>query len=500
MTRPSVARLALDWPRLAVLGASGVAVAWAATLLLRRVDGLGTGAYDLGFFQQVIWNVGTTGAWVSSFHDGSFLGLHFSPILVVPATIGAVLGHDARWLSLLHAIGIGALIPATFLFLRAAFHPGRWAVALAAGIAIPLPIWASMQWVIRSDFHPELAGVVLALLAGWAGLTGRPRAMWLLALVAMTTREDVAYAIAVVGLVVAVRGRGRMRQHGRVLVVAGIVWGTVVFAILMPWLRDGLPSDTARYYRWLGDGAAILTAPFRIPDRILGALTRPDPWFVVAGMLVAVGGLPLLRPRWFLPMVPPLLALFLSGHPPQAALLFQYPLLLVVPLLAATAMGGRRALALIGRRGRRRGRGRRVSRIAAPVIFVIVAAPAIIGAWAQGSIPPFKGSDPVFLGRPAAIERLRELATAVPLDAPLVADEGLVAPLAARPAIRRLTATGAPSPRAFVIIDREAWSPSGIAAVRRERILAELHRTGRPILADDGQFVVWGPTPTAVAP
>ncbi len=510
LIRPRWASVAAVWPQLAVIVAAVLATCWAAVLLWRRYEGLGTGAYDLGFFQQVIWNLGTSGSWVSSFHEGSFLGLHFSPILVVPAALERLIGGDARVLIGLHAIGIGALVPATFLFLRAALRPSPWATAVAAGLSIGLPVWATMQWVLRSDFHPELFGVILALLAGWAGLTGRPRTMWILAMVALATREDVAYAVATIGLLVAVRGRGRMRTHARALVAAAVVWAVIVFVVLMPWLRDGLASDTARYYRWLGDGVAILTAPVRIPDRLVAAITQQGTWFVVAGMLVGVAGLPLLRPRWLLLLVPPLVAILLSAHPPQAALIYHYPLILVVPLLVATAMGGRRALAIAGRVRHRRLAGRRRDGATVtgrrgppawtlPLILVVALIPATLGAFAQGSVPPFD-QDPVFLDRPPALAALRAIAAQVPADAPLVTDEGLVTPLASRVTIRRLTAFGLPARPAFVLIDRQAWSPSRAAAMQRDRILAWLPLTGRPILADDGRFVLWGPQPADQAP
>jgi hypothetical protein len=41
-----------------------------------------------------------------------------------------------------------------------------------------------------ADFHPEAIGLVLALLAAWAGLTGRPLAMAGLGLAALCARED----------------------------------------------------------------------------------------------------------------------------------------------------------------------------------------------------------------------------------------------------------------------------------------------------------------------
>ena len=81
----------------------------------------------------------------------------------------------------------------------------------------------------------------------------------------------------------------------------------------------------------------------------------------------------------------------------------------------------------------------------------------------------------------------------VPADAVLVADEGLMAPLAGRASIVRLTAYVVPPPRGYVILDRDAWAPTMHAAWLHERILASLETGSRPLIADDGRFIVWGP-------
>ncbi len=499
-----------EWPALLAAGAGLAAMAWVAALLLGRVDGLSAPPYDLAFFQQVIWNVGQNGQWVSSFHEGSFLGLHFSPILVVPALIERLVWADVRVLNLFHAVAVGAIVPAVFLFVRAALRPSRAAGALAAALAIGVPLWGTMQDVIRSDFHPETVGVVLALLAGWAGLTGRSRAMWVFAIVALVTREDLAYAVGVVGLVVAVRGRGELRHHGRVLAAVAALWAVIVFGVLMPWIRDGASSDTARYYAWLGDGLGVLAAPFTMTDDVLASLTRRAPWFVIAGMVVSLVGLPLLRPRWALLVLPPLGALLLSAHTLQAAVRLQYPLILVVPLLVAAALGGRRAIATWIRLWRWWHRRRRADQSpgstarglpAAPrlshpasigALMLVLAVPAIIGGWVQGSLPPFDHGDPAFLERPAAIDRLRLVAANVPGQALLIADEGLLAPLAGRSAVGRLAGVTPPED-AYVLIDRVAWSPTARVDERHDQVVAKLKSGTRPLLADDGRFILWGP-------
>ena len=496
-------RIPASWPFATTITAGAIATIWVATLLVGRVNGLSAPPYDLAFFQQVVWNVGQDGRWVSSFHDGSFLGLHFSPILVVPAVIERLVWPDVRVLSLTYAVIIGTMAPAAFLFLRAGFRPSRLAAPLAALLAISLPVWGAMQDVIRSDFHPEVAGVVLALLAGWAGLTGRPLALWVLAGLALATREDVAYAVAVIGVVISARGPRDLRRHGLVLVGVTGAWGVLVFAILMPMLRAGAPSDTASYYAWLGGGWSVLSAPFTMTGAVIAALTDPAAWLVLAGMVASLVGLPLLRPRWFLLVLPPLAASMLSAHHWQAVLRLQYSVILVVPLLAASIFGGRRALVLLQhwRRRRRRSAGlvptlgshRRMAEMPLIALAVLVTIPALAGAWVQGSLPPFAYDDAAFQASPAVVGRVLAIARQVPGSALLVTDEGLVAALAGRTAIRRLAASPVPPGDAFVLIDRNAWAATGDVANLHERISLQMASGDRPLVADDGRFVLWGP-------
>lgn len=470
--------------------AGAVGAAWALVLLLRRADGLASPAYDLGFFQQVIWSIGGDSPWTSSFHRGSFLGLHFSPILAVPAAIERVVGPDARLLSAIHALTLGAVAPAAFLALRAALRPSRLAVPVAAGLTAPIPVWAAMQEALRADFHPEAIGVVFALVAIWAGLSGHRALLWSAAIAALACREDLGYAAMVAGLVVAVRGPARLRPHGRLLALAAVAWTAVVFLVLMPAFRAGAVVDTARYYAWLGSAADLEALAAQVSAR----LTRLDGWFVAAGMLASVVMLPVVRPRWLVLLVPPLLATLLSAHSPQAVLRFQYPLILFVPMLAATAFGARRVLA-VAHLTARRTRGHRPvrSRAARAGLFVALSLPALGVAIAQGSVPPFDPEAGRAFDRPQGLAALREVAAVIPPDALVIADDGLVAPLAARPAVRPISAA---LPRgAWVVIERDPWAPNSIARERRDRVVARLEADRRPLVRDDGRFRLWGPRP-----
>lgn len=506
--RRRLARLPTVGPAWLVGIAGTIAAGWATSLLLGRANGLAAPPYDLAFFQQIIWNVGTSGLWISTFHEGSFLGLHFSPILVVPAVVERLFGVDVRVLNVVHALALAALVPATFLFLRAILRPSRAAAMVAAGLAIGIPVWGTMQDVIRSDFHPETVGVGLALVAGWAGLTRRPWTMWIAAILALLTREDVSYAVVVIGLVVAVRGDRELRRHGRLLALVGAVWAVVVFGILMPAIRAGVATDTDSYYAWLGGGLGVLLAPINQTAAVVAHLTRPTPWLAVAGTIIALLGLPLLRPRWLVLAVPPFMAVLLSDNSFQANLRLQYGLILVVPLIVAAGFGGRRALALMERRWRRsivRCRsGDQASVRRSPIwtgasaslaLTLALAAPAAFGGFIQGSLPPFDDGDPAFATRPPGFDRLVQVAGVIPALGVVAADEGLIAALASRPEVRRLLASSVAPTDAFVVIDRLAWLPTAQMAANHHTILEHLATGSRPVLADDGRFVIWGPEP-----
>ncbi|MEP6638422.1 MAG: DUF2079 domain-containing protein [Chloroflexota bacterium] len=498
-----------------VVGVVGLAAAlWVGGLLVGRTSGLAASDYDLGFFQQLVWNVGQRGQWVSSFHLGSFLGLHFSPLLLVPAALERFLWSDVRVLNLLHAAAIGALVPAAFLLFRAVLRPSRAAGPMAAALAVGIPLWGATQEVIRADFHPETIGVVLAMLAGWAGLTRRSRLMWVLAILALTSREDVAYAVLVIGLLVAARGPGGMQRQGRFLAAVALGWGLIVFGVLMPWIRHGVVTDIDRYYGWLGSGPGLLLAPFTKGDLVFHAIARPTPWYALAGMIAALAGLPLLRPRWLLLAGPPVAAVLLSAHRWQADLLLQYPLILYVPLMVAAALGGRRAIVL-GQRIRRRSRSsskRRLKLEPRPVVrrrgvpmltalaALLLTMPAIADGSIQGAIPPFDATDVTLSAHPGAIDETARFVAAIPPDVLLIADAGLVVPFAGRRAIVQLTSLATLPDHAYVLVDRSPALDGGWSPARRATELLELNTRRRPIVMDDGRFVLWGPVPSPGVP
>jgi uncharacterized membrane protein len=439
------------------LAAAGLAFGLFAWTLLQRAAALQLPAYDTAFFEQLVWNLGHGRGLVSGFFAGSFLGLHFSPLLALPAAL-ELAWPDARLLALLHAAALASAAPAAYLLLRALLAGRPGADLAAAALAAPLPFWLALQEAARAGFHTEALALPLVLVAGWAGLRGRPSLCWACALVALAAKEDQAYAVGVIGVLLAVHGPSR--RQGIALAVVAVAWAAALELLVMPALLGPVASDVQSYYQWLHHPTAA---------RLVAAVTAPAGWLAFAAMVAAMAGLPLLRPAWLALALPPLLGDLLSAHSPQPELHLQYALPLVVPVLVAGGLGARRLL----------DRPRPAAALAA------LALPAVVIGVVLG---PLLGQRPA----PAApaLGRLLACTSGLPATAPVAVDDDAAAPLAARPVERPLTYGG---PSDWVVVDRAGPLPSYVNGAARARHLAALPAEGRRLACDDGRFQLWSP-------
>ncbi len=496
IARRRIATLTASLPLIVAVAAGFGGFAWMTWLGWRRAEGLATNAFDQAYFQQLVWSIGHGRGFHSSFNPGDFLGLHFSPLLVVPAFL-ELAWPDARVLTLLQAAALGAAAPAAFLLIRAVLGRGRAAVWLALALAAPLPIWPVMQQQVRAGFHTEALALPFVLLAGWAGLTRRTALMFVAALIGLLAKEDQAFPVAVIGLLVAARAPGRLRagprRQGLMLIGVAAVWAVAVFGVVKPFFRAGVTYDTDVYYAWLGGGIGVVNALFTQTDTVIAALTRPAGWIVAAWLVAGLGGLGVLRPRWLLLVVPPLVAHLLSHQGPQHDVLLQYGLLLVVPALVAAALGGRRLLALLAK-ARRRRVVRRVRHRTRPWQLALLAVPALVAAFQAGAVPPFSSYEHGFWERPTAIDQLRSVTAAVPDDAVLSVDWGLASAAASRASLELLPYD---DPAAYVLVDRRPYVTGFFHWADRPAFVAQLEASDRPLLVDDGRFRLWGPKPGA---
>jgi len=81
----------------------------------------------------------------------------------------------------------------------------------------------------------------------------------------------------------------------------------------------------------------------------------------------------------------------------------------------------------------------------------------------------------------------------VPPGAPVSADDGLTPWSADRAKLSEFADRVLPAD--YILLDRRAYLHGNIRLGERAQALAELPRSGRRVIYDDGRFVVWSPVP-----
>lgn len=308
---PTVVRSNRSWQPAAlvalVLGA-WLVFAWA---LVTQHRSLHSHAYDLAYFDQVIWNT-AHGRWFeTTFVEFSFLGEHVSPILLLFALVYR-LGATLELVLVLQAAAVAlAALPIAWATQRL-LGSGTAGLLVALAYLFAAPLHAAVLF----DFHPELFGIVVICIAFALLIAGRPTA----ALVTIGTLGLLKEDAALVGLgfawIFVLRG---FRGHALVLAGVSLVYGVVVLGVLMPHLRGEAPGLMARY-GYLGDGVVgIGRGIIEHPERVRVQLTSPGPRTGSTRVLVATAFFPVAGPA-ALALVPVAGPNLLSTHPPQGSL------------------------------------------------------------------------------------------------------------------------------------------------------------------------------------
>ena len=458
-------------PAVTLLAAT-LAFVWTLHAELQRLYGMTGSAWDFAYDQQVIWNVSVGQGFYTSFARANFLGIHFELIFVVLAAVEKLWPHPAVLL-IFSSAGLALTAPAAYLFFRALLPADRaessW---LAIGLALPIPFWAAIQEAARDFFHPENMALAFALLAAWAGLRGHRITMWILCVLVLTCKEDQVFTVGVVGLLMRVYGAPSVKKHWRFIVYLAGAWFLIGTGIVQQHLRNGGYTDFV-YYRWL---FGIDPSRPATVTTVLQAIFEPRALLVVAGIIAAMGALPLLGWRWLVLVVPPYLANVLSGHDPQNVLHLHYVLLLLFPLIVAGGVGARKLLEMRSFR---------------PAAALVVIVPALLLAWGTGRFPPALGQDPTLYSRPDSVAELKVATAMIPADAPVSADDGLAVWLANRHTINDFPDQIAPN--CYVVLDHQPYISGPTNPVWRQAEVDALPTSGRRILFDDGRFQVWSP-------
>jgi uncharacterized membrane protein len=344
-----------------LLGAAAFALVFAYLNTLRHLS-LGTNAFDLGYFDQAVWNtlhgrffratalVGATfqigeesGINYTALRDvGSTLAFHVEPLLLLIAPLYLLRSDPTTLLWLQAAVIASGALPAYWLA-RDRLKSPLAGVAIAALYLLAAPT----QGAAAADFYAVSFTAALLLFA-WSFMDAqRWPLFWLFLLLALATKEDISLLVAMVGLyLIVVR---REPRHGLVALAVGLGWFVLTVQVIIPTFAGEGGSPLLSRYRALGESVGqILVNLVLHPTLAVRQLGRPDVVTYTLGLLGAFGFLPLLNPPTLLLAAPSYAINALSSYPWMFSGGNHYSAP-IVPFLVVSAVYGLARLRLVAR-------------------------------------------------------------------------------------------------------------------------------------------------------
>jgi uncharacterized membrane protein len=292
-------------PRLALALVLVGSFVFGYTRALRVHEKLLTSNYDFGLFENLFYNAlhGRHGIALGA----RYFVQHAEFLLYALLPFYALVPRSETLFFLQTLLIVGAAVP---LFLLAE----RWLRSSWSALALALMYVSSpaLHGPLLFDFHFLPLSACFVLWAAWFWATRRWLGFWLMVLLALSCREDVAIGVAAVGAGLALAGRTRRVAHA--LIGLGVLWFGWVKFVWMP--RFG-PTSFSDYYALLiprgeeGFAAVVLTL-LSNPLYALGRVLTADKLLLGLQLLAPLAFLPLRRCGTLFLLVPGLIVVGLS--------------------------------------------------------------------------------------------------------------------------------------------------------------------------------------------
>jgi uncharacterized membrane protein len=293
-----------------------------------RHDRFGTFGFDLGIYDQGVWLL-------SRFEDpfvtvrGLDLFGHHANLFLVLLVPAYWLGAGPTFLLAVQVLAQASGAIAIFLLARDLLKSQWVGVALAAALLLN----PTYQWLTWEFFHPDAVSIGPLLFAYWAARVRRWGLFWVAAVLALLCKEDVALSMAVLGLLVAFRGR---RVRGLVIAGVSAVWFVLTTRVLIP-AQNGIGPFYDTFFGDLGRSPTeVVFNSVRRPATTWDLATASDRKSWYWRMLAPWAMLPVLDLRALLIAAPMIFVNVVTAFPYTRDFRYHYSSLVVAVCAIAT--------------------------------------------------------------------------------------------------------------------------------------------------------------------
>lgn len=326
-----------DLPWLIVALMAGLYFSVYQTLSTAQHFALHTHAYDLGIFDQVVWNSSYGRLFANTIMSDSpnFLGHHLSFTLLALVPFYWFWSDPRMLLAVQTVLLIATVVP---IYLWAWERLGR---AGAVVVSACFFLYPALGFINLFDFH-EIAIAVPFLAGGtYFLLKGRHGPFLVCLAVALLTKEEIAFVVVAYGLYIALVQR--RWGLGLSLAMGGLAYGLAALLWIIPAFQGTDTYFFANRYGYLGRsiGEMVVTLVTN-PVLVLQHVLTLDKLGFVLRLLVPLALLPVVGWEVTLLALPSLGYLLLSDDPNMVAIIYQYPAVLIPFLFLGAIEGARR--------------------------------------------------------------------------------------------------------------------------------------------------------------
>ena len=311
-----------------------------ATLGVQNQRNFGTWSYDMGIYDQAIWQVSRGNSFISV-RGMNFWGHHFNPILLLFVPF-YWFGAGPEFLYVVQACVLALAAVPIYLIARDKMK-SPWMGLLFAVVYL---MYAPVQWISWAMFHPEALVIAPFLFAWWFATKQRWGWFFAMVLLALSTREDVALAVMMMGLVLLVYLRNVPDYRTVVkrcvgVAALGAVWYLTCTKLILPAFNDGKePFYVTYFYGNYGSTTPeILATILRHPDRVVSDAVQHDRLTFYKQLSWPVGWVYLANPLGLLMGLPQMLASVIGLSPYARMIKYQYTSVMIAPIMVASIHG-----------------------------------------------------------------------------------------------------------------------------------------------------------------